>query len=50
MNAAVLILLVIAFVLALLAAFGVGSRLNLLALAIATWILAELLPKLATLG
>ena len=44
MNAAVLILLLLAIVLALLAAFNVAARVNLLALALACFFLSVFLP------
>lgn len=40
------VLLVAAFVLFILAAFGVSSKVNLLAAGLACWLLAELLPRL----
>lgn len=42
----VLILLIAAFILFLLATFGVGSRFNLVAAGLACWVLAVLLPGL----
>ena len=41
------ILLVVAFVLFLVSAFGVTARVNLLALGLACWVLAELIPRFA---
>ncbi len=41
------ILLVAAFILFVLAAFGVGGRINLVAAGLACWVLAELLPRIA---
>jgi hypothetical protein len=39
-----LVLLVLAFVLFLLGAFGVGGRFNLIAAGLAAWVLVSLLP------
>ena len=42
----VLILLIAAFILFVLAAFGVGGRFNLVAAGLACWVLAVLLPSI----
>lgn len=41
------ILLVVALVCFLLAAFGIAARVNLLALGLSAWVLAELIPRIA---
>ena len=40
------ILLVVALVCFLLAAFGIAARVNLLALGLLAWVLAELIPRI----
>lgn len=48
MAALTMILLVAALICFLLTAFGVGvSRINLLAVGLACWVVAELLPRIA---
>lgn len=44
------LLLLIAFVCFVLAAFGVASRINLMAAGLAAWVLVQLLPALLALG
>jgi hypothetical protein len=46
MDAIVLVLLIAAAVLFVVAAFGVSSRVNLVAAGLACWVLAELLPAI----
>lgn len=41
-----LILLVVAFLCFLCAAFGVSSKMNLVAVGLASWVLANLLPAI----
>ncbi len=41
-----LILLIAAFILFVLAAFGVGGRFNLVAAGLACWVLAALIPSI----
>lgn len=45
-----ILLLLIAFVCFLLAAFGVASRINLMAAGLAAWVATQLLPALMALG
>jgi hypothetical protein len=42
-----ILLLAAALICFLLAAFGVGGRINLLAVGLALWVLTELIPHLA---
>lgn len=49
LDAAILILLILAFVSFVLAAFNVSARINLVGLGLALWILTVLIPALASL-